>query len=789
MNLLFSAKMPSSVKSNFQRSQSKVWWAQQPNRDHYGFLSLPVRPLEPTVTTVKSTHSPNIPKEISVTSWSYRRGSPGSLKSHDSGFSDSDQSPPTNNTSSKNNKSSPTPNNNFNLKSPDKLTPKTSVDQEISTAVDQQSPSISSCELVTPPTVIRKKINTESFHPDTCRRISFSTSSSPIYERIESPDSLINKIDSFHFDNTSPDVSNSSLNKSSSSNCQCPETSTPSPKNKLRRNSKLLKCVSQLSLESTDNFYYMSCAPQNSATSSTLAIQCEPEVMMQTTIRKSAAPQTPTSTSTRRFSQSYHNETVVFGSGKDSIIDDLKQNHPSSTSTPKNDRNPNLSSAEMLKQAKDSFRSQDSLVEMLDLTPTLNWQNCTYVEYANNMLNGHSSSVQFWLDELRSTYCHEVLSTLQTKSVAKTVIVSNIMQTNSATAGKIIRQLQSKAVMLQYEFDRLEKLLLDHQRENDEDDVDELVKTVPTLVKRLHANIMLFVRKLECKDTTNSENYRRLKRNIISIIDMSYDLDASVASRTRIEPTVLCENIQILKRLLLITISMVFEKYMRIIVDRIENVQCNLIMRSNLCMISMLSNMEYTGFASLADVFNSTRIVKVLLEICVESQLSSVRTLALRGLASICSSIESIRQFQNAGGTEILKDILVQQGHADTKRSDPEIKEALSVFTQITAPWHGVEHKISSLNDFADCLVERITRLAIRTQCSQTLLLAVAALNNISKMESVALYSLMANETVLQLKSTFETKGTRNSIFLYVSSVFKFLNAALNTLFAFYRNN
>lgn len=767
------------MKSNFQRSQSKVWWAQQPNRDHYGFLSLPARTVEPTATNVKSTHSSNIPKEISVTSWSYRRGSPGSLKSHDSGFSDSDQSPPTNNSLTTNSNPGPTHTNNYNLnqlQSPDKLTPKSSVDQDISTAVDQQSPSISSCELVTPPTVIRKKLNTENFHPDTCRRISFSASSSPIYERIETPDSLINKIDSFHFDTTSPDVSNSSLNKSSStgSSCQCPDTSTPSPKNKLRRNSKLLKCVSQLSLESTDNFYYMSCDPPKSAPSSSLTIQCEPEVMMQTAIRQTAAPQTPTSQSTRRFSQSYHNETVVFGYGKDAINGDLKQNHPSSTSTPKNDRKPNIPNMptdKMLKSPYDLFRSQDSLVEMLDLTPTLNWQNCTYVEYANHLLNGHSSSVQFWLDDLRSTYCHEVLSTLQTKSVSKTVIDSNITQTNSATAGKIIRQIQSKAVMLQFEFDRLEKLLLDHQLANDEDDADELVKTVPTLVKRLHANIMLFVHKLDCKDTANSESSIRLKRNIISIIDMSYDLDASVASRTRLEPQVFCENIRILKRLLLITIRMVFERYMRIIVDRIENVQCNLIMRSNLCMISMLSNMEYSGFASLADVFISTRIVKVLLEICVESQLSSVRTLALRGLATICSSIESIRQFQNAGGTEILKDILVQQYQSVTKRTDPEIKEALSVFTQITAPWHGSEHKIASLHDFADCLVEHITKLAIRTECSQTLLLAVAALNNISKMESVALYSLMANETVLQLKYTFEANGTRNSIFLYVSYI------------------
>lgn len=758
--------MASTFKSNFQRSQSKVWWAQPPERaaaaNHYGFLSLPLNNnnhQEPSRTSAKPAHSPIMPKEVSGTSWSYRRGSPGSLKSHDSGFSDSDHSsPPTTATAST------------------KTTPCQSPETINLSSSSSRSPSVtSSCERQTPPTVIRKKINNigQQHQQQTARRISFSAPSSPIYERIDNDSgdaapSIFNRIDSFRFDNTSPAASNSSLGPE----CKCSPIAGGKSPTKLRRRPRLLKCVSRLSIDSTDNYYCM--APESSANRPPSAHhqqsinENEPDMMMQTSLPQIATPQTPPTTSQR----DYHNETVVFGCGAQEI-------HPRITSTPKSHSTTMPTTQQQEQQQQ--HRASESRIEMLDLTPHLNWQSWTFVEYVNPVLNGHAASVQFWLDETRTMYAHEVLSTLQTKPVSKTPAAQD--RITSATAGKLIRQLQSKAVILQYEFDRLENVFRQMQsdREADDDD-DELIKAIPTNVKRLHGSIMNFVRRLEVNDLSAT-----ITKNVRAIIDMSYDLEGS--SQEVDDFVGLCDEVQILKRHLLITVRLVLEQYMNVIVDRLETVQCDLIVRSNLCMLSMLSNMEYTGLASLAEVFISTRVVRVLLAICVETKLSSARSLALRALASICCCRETIRQFQVAGGLDILREIIEANAPAGDGAGNNELKEALSVLAQITAPWHGRDHRIVGLTALADCLVERISAVATATTAatnSQTLLLAVATLNNLSRMEVTAAYSLMANETVVRLRAVIEAKRAKHSIFLYVSWFFLLFRKTLESYLIVY---
>lgn len=789
--------MSSSYKSNFQRTQSKVWWGAIPERDHYGFVSLP------EIKSPKLKKQIHTPPEISTTSWSYRRGSPGSLKSHDSGFSDSDNSPPAPSSSSTTSStSSPTPSltysdgKNYAAKNNlDKFTPKKSVNHQINEVISERSPPTSvSSDRSTPPTVIRKKIKTH-IHPDTCRRISFSAPTSPIYERIDPP-SLIHQIDSMTYATTSPITSTNSLNVSESNDterCKCPTKDRSIKRGKVvtRRSSdrKLLKCMSQLSVGSANDFYQLAdqrvpSSPDHNSPPSTpppLAHLEEEATVMQ----QKAIPQTPKSILKASTPKSYNNETIVFGTGGSSSspkppLPTYAELFPTKTSTP---------NAKHVAKANRSVHVYDSLSEVLELSATMNWDTCTYIEYTNPLLNGHSSSVQFWLDETRSSYCHEVLSTLQTKSVSQTAV--RYTELNSAMAGKLIRQLQSKSLMLQYEFEALERM----RYNDDDDDGDELLKSMPDLVTRLHASVMEFVQKLGIKKIfRNEKNVTNIqfKNNVAQIIDMSYDLVRAVAPRsTDLDPAMLIEDIQILKRYLLITVRMVFEKLMRIIIDRIEDSQCNLILRSNLSMVAMLSNMEYTGFASLNDAFLATDAVKVLLVVCAESNAANVRALALRALATICSSNEAIRQFEAAGGTEILKEILTDEIKT-VQRSDPEIREALSAFTQVTAPWHGKDHSLSGLKDMVESLVEYIANLAVKTNCCQTLLLAVAALNNLSRMETNSIYSLMSNETILKLKGACEARGPGASIFLYVSFFFfRLFSPQIDNVFfsSLFRNN
>ncbi|KAG4080637.1 hypothetical protein HA402_013167 [Bradysia odoriphaga] len=760
--------MSSTNKSNFRRAQSKVWWGNGAENNHFGF------PLLQQITkTNKSNGSPDI-----TTSWSFRRGSPGSLKSQDSGFSDSDNSPPTNHHGSSH--SSPTLlNRNNNLSqttSPDKLTPKKTVNHQINTEIFQRSPSICS-ERSTPPTVIRKKLNVD--FTSTSRRISFSAPSSPIYERVGSPDLLV-QIDSLNYSSTSP-VSNRKA-FSDIKNKKCDKDRSIKRGTTITRsagvNRKLLKCVSQFSIGSASDVYQLSSSSDECLQSNTNGIENVEENSM---MMQKALPQTPKSI-LKASPKKYNNETVVFGCGdSDNSVNDLKPENqptepalptyaslfPTNTSTPKTKEQTRSRTLERLAQL-------DHSPEFIDLSATMNWETCTYIEYTNPLLNGHASSVHYWLDEIRSTYCHEVLSTLQTKSIAQVITKSAAL--NSVTAGKIIRSVQTKAENLQRDFECVEQLLSGIAS-------PDVVTIVSSLLVKLNENVMDFVSRLRAKNifgTPNDSTYDRFEDNISCITEITSDLQAVVDNKTDdFDFNFLSEELQVLKRYLLITIQLVFLKLIKVILTRIETTKCDLIMRSNLSLISILSNTEFKQFASLNNAFIESDAVRLLLTICLESKLSTVRTLALRALATICSTKETIRQFQSIGGIDILTEILTDDT-TKANRMDPEYREALSLLAQITAPWHGKTHTIDGLKSCVEKLVERISEIVTDTICCQTLLLCAACLNNLSRIETTSIYSLMSHGTVLKLKHACLARGPGASIFLIEQIINMLYNMACN---------
>lgn len=769
---------------NFQRSQSKVWWGNYPERDEYGFVALPkaTPPPPPPTTTAATTKSSKLtPPEIATTSWSYRRGSPGSFKSHDSGFSDSDQSPPNSNaagsdlnTSGSSNASShhqPSPN-----------TPKRAALRLIGTA-SATSGSVSSSsteERRTPPTVIRKKpAETAALTHALCRRISFSAPSSPIYERIDDAD-LISQIDSLQYANTSPASARRDCTLESSIEEDAGDATTKRPERKFhslkrskvirRQTSKtaaertLLRCVSQISIESMDDFYQQAVNTEQRVPTHAPATLDEPSVMMQTAI-----PQTPRSI-LKSDRPAYANETVTFGvvlneSQTDSntssiqhILPTYAELYPSQTSTPKATAGPTANQSRL---SPAHFISNNTLVE---LAPTAEWDDCTYYVYENPLLNGHSSSIQCWLDDTRRQYCHEVLATLQTKSIAAQA--ARYADLNSAMAGRLIRQLQERAHRLQADFEYVERLLVDAV------DDDALLKELPEQVRVLHINVLQSTQRMSApavfagKSAASAANSVRFRNNCACIADMSYDLVRLTGANdlSEIDPRAVLEDVRLLKRYVLITVRMVFEQLVRVIIDRCETVRCDLIMRSNLTLLAQLSNAAYAGLASLNEAFVATRAPRVLLAIADETTAPAVRVLAMRALTTICCTGETIRQFEVCGGLEIVADILCDSGS-----TEPESREAVSVFAQITAEWHGPEHRLIGLRPLVEQLVGGLTRLAEQRECCQTLLLAVAALSNMARMEPTAIYSLMSNDTVLRLRAASERRGPAASVFLYVS--------------------
>lgn len=518
------------------------------------------------------------------------------------------------------------------------------------------------------------------------------------------------------------------------------------------------------------------------------------------------------SSTTPSSDKSYHNETVTFGGPIDETVEDNNNNvsvkeskdttfsknlplptylelFPTDSSTPK--RSTPITHRSMPKQSKKVRQTPGHLKAAYLRSPpettrspspedfsSIFLSSIHINEYTNPLLNGHSMPVQIWLDETRFSCSNEVMSTLQTKSLI--VEAARSTKIASITAVRIIRNLQLKVTDLQSEFDNVERQLssvADSQEDqNDENDA----KFVPCVVNPLVGSIGALLEKVISKNIYQADNDKDLEKfedTVDSILDMASDLRNAAANVDDLDIPALQEDVQILKRYLLICVRSIFEKLVKIIVQNIEDTKCHLILKSNLNYISTLSNLDYTGFASLSDAFCANGTVRALLIVCLEEKDAAVRALALRALATVCSSPETIAQFEQSDGLEIVKETLTDKS---VKRTEQELREAVSILTQITAPWHGPGHQIEGLKSFVDPMVEAVTRLLVRTSCCQTLLLCAACLNNLSRLESTAIYSIMSNETIIKMKNACHRRGPNASIFLYEQITTMIFNMAHN---------
>lgn len=823
-----------NTMTNFQRSYSRVWWANDNNSQesesplphqiyYYGPQSL--------------GQLSNIAEETSFRTAIIRR----SVRSHDSGFNDSDHSP--NSTSS----SSQISAHNHELENDENqnyLSPAKNVSESL-----DRSPSIANESVKTPPTVIRRKIS--SIFTPTARRISFSAPSTP--DAFEPPklNSSFRSLDSFSTKKTKEqnrknEQLNSSLNTSlnnsraKSSSLRRGKTISPSNNSSYRRRAnrrRLLDCVSQVSGSSSDVYTLAS----DSSHEKEIKEQPEEYHHYETVSElKNTSRANIETESKENTTVEYNNETVTFGCGDE-------------TATPKKDEEniqglreklplpaydelypPNGCSTPMLKPKKNvslaADHTQSSIIAIngasqyerervqhtpgncreffdsdfnLSLAPIMNWESCTYIEYTNPALNGHACSVQFWLDETRTMYCHEIMSTLQTKSILYEAARS--LKLNPSIAAKLIHQIQLKSIAIETKFDEIDRIFESHAKlvkrlqrrssissngidESIEIADNEFKEKISIMMKTLTENVCHFMSRLNSKIifqkvnwcVENGKDLRHFERNVKTVIDLCQDL--RVACETKIddiETNVLLKEFYTLKQSVLKVIRKVFRRLMNIIVNRVEENPNEMLLRANINVIATLpTESVYNSserFSSLNDAFITSGVLRVLLMICLDADKISIRAMALRALTTICSSAEMIRQFIEIGGLDVVTDILTDEKRRDIK-FEPELREAVSVLTQVTAPWHqGDSGNIDDLLKLSiDNLVTRLTVLIESTDCLQTLMLSAACLNNLSRKSSLAFYSLMDNRSVHQLIHVCDRYQQRSdfgsaAIFLYVS--------------------
>ncbi|XP_023174792.2 uncharacterized protein LOC111602091 [Drosophila hydei] len=381
-------------------------------------------------------------------------------------------------------------------------------------------------------------------------------------------------------------------------------------------------------------------------------------------------------------------------------------------------------------------------------------------------------AVHSWRSEQRWNCEPEVMCMLQHKSIAQEAY-KNFTITTSAVA-KLMRQLQQQALNLQTHFERCERVLSGQQATT----LPEALAGATQLLVHLDEFTCVLERRSIFFNDARVER-RRYEQHLEQIRTVSRDTRYSLERQHYINLESLLDDVQLLKRHTLITLRLIFERLARILVLSIEQSRCDLLLRANINMIATLMNIDYDGFASLSDAFVQNEAVRALLVIVLDHKLSSVRALALRALATLCCAPQAIAQLGNCGGIEIVRDIL-QVGQSPLERGAIERREAVSLLTQITASWHGPEHRVSGLRDCAESLVAGLAALLQPDCCAQTLLLCAAALNNLSRMEVTSHYSIMSNEAIFRLISTLEHQSSGISVFLYEQIVGMLHNMSLN---------
>ncbi|XP_033156565.1 uncharacterized protein LOC117138536 [Drosophila mauritiana] len=383
----------------------------------------------------------------------------------------------------------------------------------------------------------------------------------------------------------------------------------------------------------------------------------------------------------------------------------------------------------------------------------------------------HPEPVASWMSEQRWAGEPEVMCTLQHKSIAQEAY-KNYTITTSAVC-KLVRQLQQQALSLQVHFERSERVLSGLQASS----LPEALAGATQLLSHLDDFTATLERRGVFFNDAKIER-RRYEQHLEQIRTVSKDTRYSLERQHYINLESLLDDVQLLKRHTLITLRLIFERLVRVLVISIEQSQCDLLLRANINMVATLMNIDYDGFASLSDAFVQNEAVRTLLVVVLDHKQSSVRALALRALATLCCAPQAINQLGSCGGIEIVRDIL--QVESAGERGAIERREAVSLLAQITAAWHGSEHRVPGLRDCAESLVAGLAALLQPECCTQTLLLCAAALNNLSRMEATSHYSIMSNEAIFRLIDTLEHQTCGTSVFLYEQIVGMLHNMSLN---------
>ncbi|XP_025411976.1 protein inscuteable homolog isoform X2 [Sipha flava] len=343
-----------------------------------------------------------------------------------------------------------------------------------------------------------------------------------------------------------------------------------------------------------------------------------------------------------------------------------------------------------------------------------------------------------WLNELRFRCEPECMTTLQSKSIATSEDACRF-STIVCTDSEIIRDLYQRTKAISDEFKKVYNDLNKCR-------IDNFGPSVQTLTGLL----------LDFVCDHESELPEQGQDLCMDLVDVTEKLRVH-ANRRLGNRKIILNDVSALGQIFSELIDALLMKRIQSLVNILEEPSTDIELVKTMSSINSLG-LESVHLGSLVTKCNG---VRSLLTVCLDAVSSTVRSAALRTLAMVCCSSDSIRQFEKAGGVEIISDIL-----GSKTRSEKELTDAVSVLAQITAPWIEDNHVVNGLNEYLDTIISSLTYLVETTHSSETLLLSAAALANITFMEPNAIWTILNMGTAGSLIEAVRKNGTKSSVFL-----------------------
>ncbi|XP_046394800.1 protein inscuteable homolog [Ischnura elegans] len=375
--------------------------------------------------------------------------------------------------------------------------------------------------------------------------------------------------------------------------------------------------------------------------------------------------------------------------------------------------------------------------------------------------------VAVWLSEVAALCEPECMATLQSKSLlppgaaalpgGAAAMASDLPAlTLVADARDAVRSLQLRAHVISAEF-----VKLCQQMETG------CLDQAPPLIQSLVGHMTEFVRDCHGGADVHPKDCCSSEESSLLVACDRLRL-ASAPSLAPLDPEVLAGHIAKLGHAFTHVVDLVLSREIQVLVTVLEDAGSELAQRSALTGLAALG----LEGAHLSRLVAQCGGVRALLAVAIDSRSSPIRASALRALATICCVSDAIKEFEKAGGIEIIADILMDSGReiAPGKRCrpEPEASEAAAVLAQVTAPWLEEIDSVEGLVEYIRPIVHSLSRLVEETRSTETLLLAAAALANLTFMEPRAVWPLVECSGASKLLAAVRGIGPRvpASVFL-----------------------